>query len=374
MKIGDRRRLRRDPLEYLEDLHQRSATDVIRLPWGGWCVGDAELAQNLLRDPEFNGGRSAFFGDLLPTRAAQIDVGHAVRDFLRARVSQYRAALDEAVAELPAVSVWPDAGTTLAYRCLADLLLSPGTPVATRETLRRAVHGGVVFRVARLWGRVQAEAVRAKLIAAVAEQVAARRTRQAGEPRDVLDVVLGACGLADRGVAEVYLTMVRAVVAPIGTMTAWSVLLAGLHHPAGSPWPWPVEHLVREALRFRPMPWMLGRAVGKPTSVGGAALRAGDVLSVSPYLLHHDEHQWSDAKTFRPERWTCPSGRGPSVSFGAGPFTCPGASLAQVLIADTLTTGACLTVEGGDARPVLNEHAIPRPFTVNRTMTEFRRR
>ncbi|SDW64743.1 Cytochrome P450 [Amycolatopsis xylanica] len=377
MKIGDKRRLRRDPLAYLEDLHRRSTGDVIRLPWGGWCVGDADLAHDLLRDPEFNGDRSEFFGDLLPTRAAQIDVGHAVRDFLRARVPRYRTALAEAVAELPSVSHWPDAGTALAYGCLADLLLYPGTPAGTRRLLARAVDGGVVVRPTRLWERVQAEVVRGKLITAVAGQVARRREHPAAEPRDVLDVVLGACALTDRLVAEVYLTMVRAVVAPIGMMTAWSVLLACLRNPADGAWPWPVDQIVREALRFRPMPWMLGRTLAKPTRVGGVSLRAGATVSVSPYLVHHDEQRWSDAKVFRPERWACPSGHGPSVSFGAGPFTCPGASLAQVLIADTLTAltrDATLAVAGGDVRPVLSEHAIPRPFTVRRTMTDSGRR
>lgn len=374
MKIRERRRLRRDPLEYIEDLHRRGTTDVLPLPWGGWCVGDAELAQDLLRSPEFNGDRSAFFGDLLPTRAAQIDVGHAVRDFLRAQVPRFRAALAEVVADLPAVDAWPVAGTTLIYRCLADLLLHPAG-IGARRLLDQAVHGGVVFREPRVWRRVRSEVLRAKLINAVRAQVALRREERAAEPRDLLDVVLGACPaeMVARTVAEVHLTMVRAIVAPIGTTLAWSVLLACLHHPAGSPWPWPADQVVREALRHRPMPWMLGRTVSEPTRFGGGSFQPGDILSVSPYLLHHDTRRWTDPHAFRPERWACPEGRGPSIAFGAGPFTCPGASLAQLLVADALsalTAGARLTVTGGDARPVLTDNTVPRPFTVHRVTAD----
>lgn len=111
MRLGDRRRLRRDPLEYVEDLRRHSATEVILLPGGGWFLGDAEQARALLRDQEFNAGRSGFFGDLLPTRSAQVEVGHAVRDVLRAHLPDYRAALASAVAGLPSADRWPAAGT-----------------------------------------------------------------------------------------------------------------------------------------------------------------------------------------------------------------------------------------------------------------------
>lgn len=372
MKIGDRRQLRRDPLEYIEDLQRRGATGVVRLPWGGWCVSDPDLAQDLLRGPEFNGGKSGFFGELLPTRTAQIEVGHAVRNFLRARVPQYRDALAAAVADLPAADCWPVAGTTLVYRCLADLLLHPDTPARARRLMDQAVHGGVVFRPPHAWQRARAEILRSRLITAVTEQVVHRREHHVGESRDVLDAVLGACPdeVADRTAAELYLTLFRSIVAPVSASLAWSVLLACLHHTSDSPWPWPVDQVVREALRHRPMAWMLGRTVPRPTGFGGVSFRSGDILSVSPYLLHHDEHRWTDPKVFRPERWAQPDGRGPYIPFGAGPFTCVGASVAHLLITEALTalTGdARLTVTGGDARPVLTDNAIPRPFTVHRT-------
>jgi cytochrome P450 len=373
----DKRRFRRDPFEYIEDLRRRNAAGVIPLPWGGSCVSDADLAQVLLRGPEFNGGTSGFFGELLPTRAAQVDVGHAVRDILRARVPEYCDALASAVAELPAASRWPAAGTELVYRCLANVLLDSHTPPGARRLVDRAVHGGVVFRPPHVWQRARAEILRGKLLAALTEQVGHRRANHAGESRDVLDAVCGACPneVADRTVAKVFLVLFRSIVAPVSSSLAWSVLLACLHHTSDSPWPWPADWIVREALRHRPMVWMVGRTVAHPTEFGGTAFQAGDILSVSPYLLHHDEHRWTDPGAFRPERWAESGERGPYIPFGAGPFTCAGTSVAHTLMTEALTaltSDAHLSVTGGEARPVMVEGAVPRPFTVHRTRQQTR--
>ncbi|WP_158895566.1 cytochrome P450 [Amycolatopsis anabasis] len=376
MRIGDRRRLRSDPLEYVEDLRRRSATKVIRLPGGGWCLGDPALARVLLRGQEFNEGRSGFFGDLLPTRAVQVEVGHAVRDVLRARLPDYRAALAPAVGGLPPVTRWPAAGNRLVYRCLADLLLHPGTPARTRRWADRAADAGVVFRASRMWQRARAEVPRARLIAALTEQVQQRRRQhRADEPRDVLDAVLDACPdhLADRTVATVHLMMFRAITAPVAASLAWSVLLACLHHTTDSPWPWPTDQIVREALRHRPIPWMLRRTIPCPTTFAGTSLRPGDRVSVSPHLLHHDRHRWTDPDTYRPERWAESDGHGPYLPFGAGPFACPGASVAQTMVTETLTAlaeGAHLTVTRGDTRAAMSEGIVPRPFILHRTRTE----
>ncbi|MBB5957352.1 cytochrome P450 [Saccharothrix tamanrassetensis] len=375
MRIGDRRRLRGDPLEYVDDLRRRSATGVMRLPGGGWCLGEAEPAHVLLRGREFNAGRSGFFGDLLPTRAVQVEVGHAVRDVLRAGLPDYRAALASAVAGLPSVSRWPEAGNRLVYRCLADLLLHPGTPAGARRCADRAADAGVVFRSPRVWRRARAEVARARVIAALTEQVRRRRQQGVGEPRDVLDAVLGACpdDLADRTVARVHLMMFRAVAAPVAASLAWSVLLACLHHTPGSPWPWPADQIVREALRHRPIPWMLRRTVPRTTTFAGTSVHAGDLVSVSPHLLHHDPRHWADPDAYRPERWARSGGHGPYIPFGAGPFACPGASVAQTLVTEALTAlaeGVHLSVTGGDARAVMSEGIVPRPFTLHRTRTE----
>ncbi|WP_051853153.1 cytochrome P450 [Streptomyces aureocirculatus] len=372
MRISDRRQLRRDPLAHLDNLRRRSTTGLIQLPWGGWCVSDSHLAQTLLRSPEYHAGKSGFFGDLLPTRSAQVDVGHAVRNLLRAGMPHYRAALTQAVTELPTASRWPAAGTRLLFRCLTDLLLHRGTPAGTRRLLQRSAYGGVAVRAPHVWQRARAELLRAQLLAAVTEQVGHRRKHPAGEQRDVLDAVLSACPAdrtSDRTAAELHLMMFRAIMSPLSTSLAWTVLLACLHHTAPTPWPWPADHVVREALRHRPVAWMVGRTLPRPVDFGGIVLSPGVLLSISPYLLHHDEHLWSAPEAFRPERWATKRGHGPYIPFGMGPFICAGAAVAHTLLTESLTAlcdNARLTVTGGDPRAVMAESTVPRPFTLHR--------
>ncbi|KUL55515.1 cytochrome [Streptomyces sp. NRRL F-4489] len=372
MGIGDRRRLRRDQLGYIEKLRRRSTTGLIRLPWGAWCVSDTDLAQTLLRDPEYNTGKSGFFGELLPTRGAQVEVGHAVRNLVRAGMPHYRAALAKSTAELPAVSRWPAAGTRLVYGGLADLLLHPGAPVATRRLMHQAAVGGVALRAPHVWQRARAEVVRSRLVAAVTEEARRRREHRIGEPRDVLDAVLAVCPphqVADRTAAELHLMLFRAIMAPISSSLAWCVLLACLSHPAPSPWPWSPDHVVREALRHRPVAWMLGRTIPRPVAFGGIAFQPGELLSVSPYLLHHDERHWPAPHAFRPERWAEKGDHGPYIPFGMGPFSCAGAAVAHTLLTESLTAlthNARLTVTGGDTRAAMSEGNVPRPFILHR--------
>lgn len=373
MRVGERRRFLQDPLESIDTLRRHCTADVFRLPWGGHCVRDADLAQMLLRSPEYNTGKSGFFGELLPTRQAQVEVGHAVRNFVRAGLPRYRAELIREVGELPAVSRWPAAGNLLVHRCLEDLLLYPDSRARARGRARRAVHGGVVFQAPHTWQRARAEVLRARLLTALAEEVRHRRRHPVGEPRDVLDALLGVCSrteMTDRTTAELYVMMYRAIVVPVSAALAWSVLLACLHHSSDSPWPWPAGQVVREALRHRPVPWLLGRTVSHPVELGGVVFRPGDLLSVSPYLMHHEAGRWTAPDAFLPERWDEPGQYGSYVPFGAGPYICVGAAVAQALLTESLTAlarDARLTVIGGDTRAVMAEGNVPRPFVLHRT-------
>ncbi|WP_234438426.1 cytochrome P450 [Streptomyces sp. NRRL S-340] len=256
---------------------------------------------------------------------------------------------------------------------MAGLLLHPGSPARTRRLAEQAARTGVFFHAPHTWQRARAEVLRAQLISALTDQVRHRREHPAAEPRDVLDALLAVCRSAevpDRTAAELYLMMSRAIVVPLSASLAWSVLLACLHHTADSPWPWPADQIVRESLRYRPTPWMLGRTITHPVEIGGVAFHPGELLSVSPYLMHRAEGRWTDPDAFRPDRWSEPDEHGQYVTFGAGPYTCPGAAVAQTLLTDSLTAlarNARLTVTGGDLRPVMAEGSVPRPFTLHRT-------
>lgn len=375
MSVREMRRFRRDPLQYIEDCARRSPVEVFRLPWGAWCVRDTDLALTVLRDPAFHSGMSTFFGDMLPSRTAQIALGRAVRDLMRAHLPTCRQRVAEAAAGLGPVSQWPEAGPLLVYRCTADVLLHPGVPPALRRQMAQAVSAGLTARQPYKRQRARAELLRPRLLASITGHVRSRRMHSpaAGEPQDLLDAVIGACPerLTDRTVAGLYVLLFQSIVGNIGYAVAWSLLLACLHHPPGPPWPWPAEWLVREAARHRPFVWMVGRRVPHPLEFGGLPFSAGTILSVSPYLLHHDSHRWDRPETFRPERWNEPGGQGPYLPFSAGPFTCAGAAVAHSLITEAVTAlsqDARLTVNGGDARPLVSGSVLPRPFTLRRAL------
>ncbi|MFI7104255.1 cytochrome P450 [Streptomyces sp. NPDC050161] len=374
MSVREMRRFRRDPLAYIEDRARRSPAEVFRLPWGAWCVRDTELALTVLHDPVFHTGVSTFFGDMLPSRPAQIALGRAVRNVMRAHLPVYRQCLAEAVAGLGPVSQWPDAGPSLVYRCTADALLHPDAPTALRQLMAKAVAGGLTARQRYMWQRARVEMLRPGLLASITEHVRNRRAEGsgAGEPRDVLDAVVGACpeGTTDRTVTDLYVLLFQSIVGNIGYAVAWSLLLACLHHPPGPPWPWATESLVREAGRHRPFVWMVGRPVPHALEFGGQSFAPGTILSVSPYLLHHDTRRWDRPELFRPERWNEPGGQGPYLPFSTGPFTCAGAAVAHSLITEAVTAlaqDAHLTISGGDARPLVSGSVHPRPFVLRRT-------
>ncbi|MEV3961344.1 cytochrome P450 [Nocardia sp. NPDC050193] len=377
MGFAEMRRFRRDPLGFLENLRRTSSAGVFELPWGGWCVGDTGLALTVLSDRAFNTGMSGFFGSMLPSRSAQIDFGRAARAMLRTHTPEYRESMAAAVIEMPSVTHWPAAGIELVYRCTADILLHPGGSPELRQLLERNARVGAL-RPARMAQRARAQLLRAKLSTALHEQIRDRRGTTGrtveADPRDLLDAVIGACpdGVADSTVAELYVLMYRSIVGPLGYSLAWSVLLGSLES-AGSPWPWPVDRVVREALRHRPVSWMVSRPVPGTAEFGGITFQAGDLLSVSPYLLHHDRERWTGPEAFQPDRWIRPSDHGPFVPFSSGPFTCAGAAVAHDLVTDAaaiLTENSSLRViGGGDTRPIVTNAATPRPFTLRRGPT-----
>ncbi|MDX3076678.1 cytochrome P450 [Streptomyces sp. MI02-7b] len=337
-------------------------------------MGDPDLALRVLRDPVFNSERSTFFGDLLPSRPAQTEFGRAVRKLMRAHLPEYRDNVARAVAGLPEASQWPGAGTMLAYQCTADMLLHPQVSPPLHRLLAQAVRIGILLRAPRLRQRARVEMLRPKLKRALAEQVTLRREEgiRADEPRDMLDTAIGACPneVTSPAVADLYLQMYSAIVETVGHSVAWSLLLACLHNTPGSPWPWPADWIAREAARHRPVVWMVGRPVPHPIEFGGISFQPDAVLSVSPYLLHHDKTRWAQPDMFRPQRWAEPGGHGPYLPYSTGPFTCAGAAVAHTMIVDTvsaLTSDAHLTVTGGNMSPFVTNAAVCRPFALHRT-------
>ena len=98
-----------------------------------------------------------------------------------------------------------------------------------------------------------------------------------------------------------------------------------------------------EALRLYPPAWAISRLAVRDTVLGGHRIPEGSILTISPYVLHHDARLWASPETFDPDRFA------PDVDmkrhkfaflpFSAGPRGCIGEQFAWmegVLVLATL--------------------------------------
>lgn len=138
---------------------------------------------------------------------------------------------------------------------------------------------------------------------------------------------------------------------------------------------------VDEALRLRPPVHSFFREPTEPVTLGGYRLPAGVVVTLSPWVVHHDDRWWTDPEAYRPERWlrTSPSGAvsvgddtsGPAVGerpeyayfpFGGGPRHCIGMRFArQELRLATATLLRRVRLEAVDEELTLRASANTRP-------------
>lgn len=92
--------------------------------------------------------------------------------------------------------------------------------------------------------------------------------------------------------------------------------------------------VVQETLRLYPPVVVVGRKAASDFEFAGHRIRAGTMLTISPYVTHRLPELWSDPLSFRPERWLAgsPDHRKPApyefLPFGAGPHRCIGATMA----------------------------------------------
>ena len=52
-----------------------------------------------------------------------------------------------------------------------------------------------------------------------------------------------------------------------------------------------------------PTAWVLSRGVEEAITIGGRAIPPGSLVVLSQWVTHRDPRIWSDATSFRPERW-----------------------------------------------------------------------
>lgn len=189
---------------------------------------------------------------------------------------------------------------------------------------------------------------RRTLAAICVDLIAARRARGADGDRgdDLLGLLLDG-GLSDQEISDELITMVIAGHETVAAALSWTLMLLAEHpqvqqelrseltgHDNPSmlsgrdelPW---AHAVIDEALRLYPPAWALSRRSREEEVVGEITLPAGTLAIISPWILHRRGSDWTDAETFRPERFlgTAPPRQG-YIPFGQGPRLCIGREFA----------------------------------------------
>ena len=128
-----------------------------------------------------------------------------------------------------------------------------------------------------------------------------------------------------------------------------------------------LRHVFKETLRLYPPVSFLPRAVTKPIMMRGKSLKPGDLLVISPWLIHRNPDNWQCPHSFDPERFAraedAPAVRNSWIPFGRGPRSCIGAGFAQqeaVLVLATMLRHFRLSCRA-DYRPELVSRLTLRP-------------
>lgn len=207
----------------------------------------------------------------------------------------------------------------------------------------------------------------------ISDMIAARRREvEAGTDRgDLLSMLIAAQdtetdggGMSDRQVRDECMTLMLAGHETTANALTWTYYLlsqhpeveAKLHHeldtvlgdrlPTAEDFPrLPYcEKVLAESIRLYPPAWMMVRQVVEPLQLGRYTLLPGEVIGISPWVMHHDARYFPDPERFDPERFTpeakASRPRFSYLPFSAGPRNCIGehfAWLEGVLILATLS-------------------------------------
>ena len=94
------------------------------------------------------------------------------------------------------------------------------------------------------------------------------------------------------------------------------------------------RNIFYETMRIKPSVWFIPRNANKDITIDGYRFQKGDLVMVSPYLLHHNEKYWKNHDQFNPDRF---KGLNPLndlkthyIPFGTGPHRCIGSNLAML--------------------------------------------
>ncbi|CAG2120505.1 unnamed protein product, partial [Medioppia subpectinata] len=92
--------------------------------------------------------------------------------------------------------------------------------------------------------------------------------------------------------------------------------------------------VIQESVRLRPPILRVERVCNEDITLHNIHIPEGTICTVATYALHRDSRYWSDARTFRPERFVGSKPAHPYalMPFGAGPRVCLGMRFALIEI------------------------------------------
>ncbi|MGZ3789673.1 MAG: cytochrome P450 [Bacteriovorax sp.] len=91
-----------------------------------------------------------------------------------------------------------------------------------------------------------------------------------------------------------------------------------------------INQFLKEVLRMRPPAWSFGRVAIADDFIHGEKVHAGDLISISPFLIQHHPDYWESPEVFMPERFSKDPLDYTFIPFGLGPRICMGERLAYL--------------------------------------------
>lgn len=100
---------------------------------------------------------------------------------------------------------------------------------------------------------------------------------------------------------------------------------------------------INETIRMYPPAWAFSRRALEDDIVEGHPIKAGSIVTVSPYLMAHDEKYWIDPEEFNPLRFIDPVHLEKQhsysfIPFGMGPRACVGEKLSRLELSAIIAT------------------------------------
>jgi cytochrome P450 len=97
-----------------------------------------------------------------------------------------------------------------------------------------------------------------------------------------------------------------------------------------------LKMFIQETMRLRPPAWSFGRYALAEDEIFGEKVYPGDIITISPFLLHHNKDIYPNPKEFNPNRFLPEEvekrPKATFIPFGLGPRFCVGADLAMIEI------------------------------------------